>query len=499
MLVAIVITVFKFIVGILSGSLGILSEALHSSLDLVAAIVTLFAVRVSDLPADADYQYGHGKIENVSAFIETGLLFLTCIWIVYEAVHRLFFHNVEIEPSVWAVLVMASPSCSTTGARARSSAWPTSMAARPCRPTPCTSPPTSGPLRSSSPVSASSGPDASTTFPGWPRPIPSPPSGSRPSSSPSAGGWPVRPLDALLDAAPTGVRNEIIAQVGKVPGVLGVERVRIRKAGSRYFTDVAVGMARSLTFQASDAVVSDVRQRIQGLLGDSDVLVTAVPRELVTESTFDRIRAAALRNNLMVHDISVQDLDGDIHVELHLELDEKMTLIAAHDRVTALEADIRAHVPEITSILTHIESEPATIETSEAILQDHALEAKLISIGAALPDVVDVHEIIFKRVRGHIFLSCHVTMQDNLPLARVHDVHDRDGKALQTRGAATAPRPHPPRAANRQPPLAFALAFAVLFLLLLLFLRCHPERSEGPLTTAQRSRGGWPIQAFFWA
>ena len=124
----------------------------------------------------------------------------------------------------------------------------------------------------------------------------------------------------------------------------------------------------------------------------------------------------------MVHDISVQDLDGDIHVELHLELDEKMTLIAAHDRVTALEADIRAHVPEITSILTHIESEPATIETSEAILQDHALEAKLISIGAALPDVVDVHEIIFKRVRDHLFLSCHVTMQDNLPLARVHDV-----------------------------------------------------------------------------
>jgi divalent metal cation (Fe/Co/Zn/Cd) transporter len=229
-------------------------------------------------------------------------------------------------------------------------------------------------------------------------------------------------LDALLDAAPHGVRNEIISQVGKVPGVLGIERVRIRRAGSRYFADIAVGMARNVTFQASDAVASEVRQRINGLLGDSDVLVNAIPRALGTESTFDRIRAAALRNNLAVHDISVQDLDGDIHVELHVELDEKMTLISAHDRVTALEADIRAHVPEITSILTHIESEPATIETSDAILQDHALEAKLKSIGATLPDVVDVHEIIFKRVRDHIFLSCHVTMQDNLPLARVHDV-----------------------------------------------------------------------------
>ncbi len=100
-LVAIVITVFKFVVGILSGSLGILSEALHSSLDLVAAIVTLFSVRVSDKPADADHQYGHGKIENFSAFIETGLLLITCVWIVWEAIHRLFFHNVEIEPSIW--------------------------------------------------------------------------------------------------------------------------------------------------------------------------------------------------------------------------------------------------------------------------------------------------------------------------------------------------------------------------------------------------------------
>ena len=106
-LVAIVITVFKFVVGFWSGSLGILSEALHSSLDLVAAIITLFSVRVSDLPADSVHQYGHGKVENVSAFIETGLLLATCVWIVWEAIRRLFFHAVfHVEPSIWAVLVM---------------------------------------------------------------------------------------------------------------------------------------------------------------------------------------------------------------------------------------------------------------------------------------------------------------------------------------------------------------------------------------------------------
>src|SRR5208282_6888027 len=103
---AVGITLLKVIVGITTGSLGILSEAAHSGLDLVAAGVTYFSVRVSDKPADADHQYGHGKVESFSAFVETGLLLLTCIWIVYEAGKRLFFHAVEIEPTVWAFAVM---------------------------------------------------------------------------------------------------------------------------------------------------------------------------------------------------------------------------------------------------------------------------------------------------------------------------------------------------------------------------------------------------------
>src|SRR5437763_11464545 len=104
---AIGITVLKLIVVISTLSLGILSEAAHSCLDLVAALVTLLSVRVSDKPADAEHQYGHGKVENFSAFIETGLLLLTCIWIVWEAVRRLAGHHpVHIEPSLAAFGVM---------------------------------------------------------------------------------------------------------------------------------------------------------------------------------------------------------------------------------------------------------------------------------------------------------------------------------------------------------------------------------------------------------
>ena len=104
---AVFLTVLKLVVGLMTGSLGILAEAAHSGLDLVAALVTFFAVRFSDRPPDEEHLYGHGKIENLSALVETLLLLITCVWIIYEAIQRLFFKEVEIEASFWAFAVMA--------------------------------------------------------------------------------------------------------------------------------------------------------------------------------------------------------------------------------------------------------------------------------------------------------------------------------------------------------------------------------------------------------
>jgi cation diffusion facilitator family transporter len=103
---AVFLTGFKFIVGIATGSLGLLSEALHSCLDLVATIITFFSVRISDKPADKNHHFGHGKIENLSALIQTVLLLVTCVWIVYEAIYRLITKNVEIEVNVWCYVVV---------------------------------------------------------------------------------------------------------------------------------------------------------------------------------------------------------------------------------------------------------------------------------------------------------------------------------------------------------------------------------------------------------
>jgi len=231
-----------------------------------------------------------------------------------------------------------------------------------------------------------------------------------------------RTVDALLDAAPAGVRNQMIAAVEKVEGVLEVDRARIRRAGNRYFADLSVGLARTVTFQRSGQVADAVTEAVHRILPDADVTVHSVPRADRTENIFDRIRAVATRHNLNVHDVSVQDLRGRLHVEQHLELDERLSLKEAHDRVTALEAELRDEVPELSSILTHIESEPATIEEGDEILRDAALERRLKAIAAEFPEVLDMHEVQIKRVRGRIYVSCHCTLSDDLPLSRVHDI-----------------------------------------------------------------------------
>jgi cation diffusion facilitator family transporter len=433
-LAAAAITALKVVVGISTGSLGILSEAAHSGLDLVAAVITLLSVRVSDKPADADHQYGHGKVENFSAFIETGLLLLTCVWIVYEAVRRLFFRHVEIEPSLAAFLVMfASMAVDWWRSRAlkRVADKYDSQALQ------------ADALHFSTDVWSSGVVVLGLSLValgrrlgiGWLR-------DADPVAALFVAGVVVyvssrlarQTIDALLDAAPMGLRGRIIGEVARVESVLDVDRVRIRRAGNRYFADLSVALRRNVTFQKSGQVAEDVAQAVHRVLPDADVVVHPVPRASREENLFDRIRGVAARSNLNVHEVSVQALGGWLHVEQHLELDEQMPLKDAHDLVTRLEGEIRAEVPEISSILTHIESEPAHIEPTDEI-RDPALEGRLRRIVREFPEILDMHEIILKKAGSRINLSCHCTLPDTLPLSRVHDI----STALEIRFKQEAP------------------------------------------------------------
>ncbi len=422
---AVAITLFKAIVGFSTGSLGILSEAAHSGLDLIAAIITMVSVRVADKPADADHQYGHGKFENFSAFLETALLLLTCVWIVYEAVRRLFFHRgPPVEATLAAFMVMLFSMVTD---------WWRSRALKRIA------------IRYDSQALAADALHFSTDI--WS------------SFAVIIGlalvwtanhfkiGWlhaadPVAALmvaavivyvssrlarqtiDALLDAAPAGARANILTVVAGVRGVLEVDRVRIRRGGNRYFVDLSIGLSRTVTFQRSEQVAAEVTEAVRQVLPEADVVVHTAARAPRSENLFDRVRAVATHSNLNVHDISVQDLGhGQLHVEQHLELAENLTLKDAHDVVTQLESEMRSGIPEITSILTHMESEPATIESVDNVQHDLTLERRLQKIVKEFsPEVLDVHEVRVKRVGGKMYVSCHSTMQDGLPLSRVHEL-----------------------------------------------------------------------------
>ena len=421
-LAALVITFLKVLVGVTTGSLGILSEAAHSGLDLVAALVTYFSVRVSDKPADAEHQYGHGKVENFSAFIETFLLLLTCVWIIYEAQRRLLFHKVEIEPSVWAFAVMLlsmgvdfwrSRALGRIATKYDSQALEADALHF------------STDIWSSLVVILGLGlvVIGRRTGIAWMQ-------NADPIAALCVAGvviwvsWRLarRTIDALLDAAPLGVRAGILDAVTAVAGVVEVDRVRIRRAGNRYFADLSVALPRVVTFQKSEQIVAAVTSAVQNLLPNADVMVHSLARPQTDESIFDRIRAVATRHNVNVHDVSVQDLDGRLHVEQHLELNENFVLKEAHDRVTQLESEIRVEVPEVASILTHIESEPATIEPGEGEVEDAALVKKFKAVAGDFPEIIDMHDVRIRRVRNRLYLSCHCTLPDGMQLSRVHDV-----------------------------------------------------------------------------
>jgi cation diffusion facilitator family transporter len=449
---ALAVTGLKILVGVSTASLGILSEAAHSALDLVAATITLFSVRVSDKPADADHQYGHGKIENFSAFIETGLLLVTCGVIVYEAFRRLFFYRVAIEPSLAAFLVLLismavdywrsrtlgriatkydSQALQADALHFSTDIWSSGVVALGLALVLLGRHFGAGWLRAADPIAA--------LFVAGVIVFVSTRLGRR-------------TVDALLDTAPPGARSKIIKALENVEGLLEVDRVRIRRAGNRYFADVSIGLARNVTFQRSGQVADEVTNTVHRVLPNSDVMVHSMPRPDYAENIFDRVRAVSTRHNLNVHDVSVQDLDGRLHVEQHLEMDEQLPIRQAHDRVTLLESEIRLEIPEICSILTHIESEPRTIEAGEQIERDSQLEARLKAVSAEFPEILDTHDIEVKRIKERVYVSCHCTFADEMPLVRVHDVTT----ALESRFKREAPELfrvliHPePRTDNRR-------------------------------------------------
>jgi cation diffusion facilitator family transporter len=438
-----IVALLKLLTGVLTGSLGMLSEAAHSAIDLIASAITLFSVQVADRPADADHNYGHGKAESLAALVETFIMLGSCLWIVTEAIQRIFFHqHLALRPSLWpfAVLLVSIvvdfTRSRTLGRIARlhrsdalfadSIHFATDMWASLAVMVGLAA--TFAGERLSQPWLEYADPIAAIVVAGVILRV----------------SWRLahQTVDALLDATPTSdptsdqpqskedLRNNLIHDLKAIPGVLSVDRLRTRRSGADYFADVTLGMPRNLTFQRSEQLTMAATEAVQRHLPGADVVIHTVPTAALGESVHDRVRAVAARRNLAIHEITVQHIDGGLHVEQHLEVDESMPLRQAHELVTDLEAEMRREVPAIASILTHIESEPATIERPASLERDRELEVHLRRVAAAFPEILDIHEVFVTRRRiraagnagNHIQVSCHCTLPDDLPMERVHAV-----------------------------------------------------------------------------
>jgi cation diffusion facilitator family transporter len=423
MLAATCMTTLKLAAGLISGSLGVLSDAAHSGLDLAGAGITFFSVRVSDKPADEDHTYGHGKVENLSSFFEAGLMAVSCVWIIWAAVHRILQNTFELRYSVWPVAVLltsiavdfwrsrelrrvaeqtGSPALATDAFHFASDIWASLAVLLGLLATWVGVAFRIDWLRYADPVAAifvSLMILRITTH------------------------LTKETIGALMDQIPAETRFRVIQEAERVPGVLGVEQARVRRSGPKYFADLTIALPRSFTFEHTSELVGAATDAVHRALPTADVVIHTVPRQARAESIFDRVRAVAARNNVAVHDLSVQSLHGKLHVELHVELDEKMKLIEAHNFVSGLESEIIRETPEIDSILTHIESEPATIEQPEELVEkDRRIEKALRDAANSYAEIVDVHQILVGRTGEHITLSCHCTLPDDLSMFRVHEV-----------------------------------------------------------------------------
>jgi cation diffusion facilitator family transporter len=228
-------------------------------------------------------------------------------------------------------------------------------------------------------------------------------------------------VNVLLDETPVETQRRLVEEVAQVPGVLSVEQARVRRAGANYFADLTLALPRRYTFEHTEDLVEAAKEAVHRVLPEADVLIHTVPRQAKAESIFDRVRAVAARHNVTVHEMSVRSHLGRLRVEQHLEMDETLPLLEAHNFVTVMEAEILREVPEIDSVLTHIESEPATIEQPEELdLVDRQIEQSMRRTAAQIPEIADVHEVQVRRLGEHIYVACHCTLPDEMTMQRVH-------------------------------------------------------------------------------
>ena len=426
---AVFLTGIKLVIGLMTGSLGILAEAAHSALDLAAAIVTFFAVRISDRPADASHLYGHGKVENLSALFETILLLVTCIWIVYEAIHRLFFVSVNVDPSFWAFLVMGvsigidlsrSRALSRVARKYQSQALEADALHF------------STDIWSSAVVIAGLALVRFGKYTGGDR---------RHFERADAIAALIvaaiviyvslrlgrRAVDALLDRAPRGYAERIFRVVSEINGIRRISRIRVRDVGNRTFVDLTIEVPRRFSFEGSHQLEQQAEEAVRRICPNADVVIHADPIA-DSEGILETIHAVAARERISIHNVTAHWTDKGMWIDLDLEVDPGCSFERAHDLATEFETRLRSELSSeamttpVADINVHIE--PLSYESARGTPLDPAKADQYIqrikSVARELRGCDESHQIELHEVNGGVYLSLHLLVHADVSIAEVH-------------------------------------------------------------------------------
>jgi cation diffusion facilitator family transporter len=419
----------KAVIGVLTGSLAILSEAGHSLIDFSATLLTYFAVRVSGKPADAEHQYGHGKVESVTALAETALLFVLTGVVIFEAVERLRGAQAHVVEATIAAFVVIAGSIVVDFFRARTLkrvATATSSEAL-----------HADALHFSSDMWSSVavliGLAGVAAGYAW-------------ADAAAAivvavficiAGWRLgrRTIDTLTDTAPAGVSERVGAIARQVPGVVAVERVRARPAGAVLFVELGVGVSRTLPLDRVTTIKQQLTGAIRADLPAAEVTITTEPRALDDETVRERVMVIARDLGLAIHHVAVQTIAGNLSVSADLEVEGTQSLGAAHEVASRLEQAVRDELGPDVEVETHIEPLPADILSGRDAAPARIAEVReaLSVLAAEIPNLAEVHDVRVRETPDGEIVNFHCRVDPALAVAAVHDMVDALERRLRRR------------------------------------------------------------------
>ncbi|MGQ9595557.1 MAG: cation diffusion facilitator family transporter [Anaerolineae bacterium] len=434
-LAAVLLTGLKLAVGLLTSSLGILAEAAHSGLDLAAALMTFFAVRIAGRPPDAHHTYGHGKVENLSALFETLLLLATCVWIIYEAIQRLFFRAVEVEASIWGFVVMA---ISVTVDINRSRMLYRTAQKHKSQALEADALHFATDVWSSSVVILGLGGVwlGERLGPRWAFLIHTDAIAALIVATIVVGvsfQLGKRAVMALVDTAPRGLQERVQQVAEGVPGVEAVTHIRVREVGPAVFLDLTATVDRSKSLEEAHSIASQVEDEVRAAVPGSDVVVHIDPGRAVDETLEQTLSALAAQLGLRLHNMHAHQEAEGIYLDLHAELDERLTLREARGLLAQFEARVREEIPAVREVNTHLEPRHAPV------LEDRASAEREVQVEQALRDVLghvqgvrSWHGLQVRQAADGLDVVVHCTAADpEIDVATAHRLADEVERSLR--------------------------------------------------------------------